>query len=192
MRIVRLRNGSSVRYGRVDDGNGDRLLTQGKNNHTQMPSDTRLERFVDSLIEANMFRNRREVARECGMSDAALSQVLKNDPQKPRRLSVEQCLRLARKIHAHPAEVLKMAGRPDMAAIVTDLWPTKLSMVTRSEKEMYTQWRTLTVNNRYHIRAIIRVCAEQAARTTGAGRSARAASPRSSQPKRTRQAREKS
>ena len=133
----------------------------------------KLERFLDELIETRMFRTRREIAEECGTTDQGLSQAL-SDPQ--RRLSVEQCLRLARRIRAHPVAILRMAGRDEAAAVLEDLWPRKhdLVAITRSERELIDQWRAMTISDRHHLSALIKICAErERARTAGHGGPAR-------------------
>jgi hypothetical protein len=121
------------------------------------------------LIEARVFRTKAELAEECGTTSAGLSQAL---TAPTRRLSVEQCLRLARRIKAHPAAVLRIAGRDEAAAVIDDLWPRKRDLVaiTQSEREVLQLWRDMTISDRHHLSALIKICAErERARTAGRG-----------------------
>jgi hypothetical protein len=138
---------------------------------TSLPK--KLERLLDELIETRVFHTRREIAEECGITDQGLSQVL-SDPQ--RRLSVEQCLRLARKIRANPVAILRVAGRTEAATVLEDLWPRDRDLVaiTRSEREVIDQWRTMTISDRHHLGALMKICADrERARTDGRGGPAR-------------------
>ena len=121
-----------------------------------------LEAYIDQLIDHRIFQTRSDVAAECGMTDAALSQAI-NKPQE-RRLTVEQCLRLARKIDEHPATVLRQAGRPEAAQVVEDLWPGKKNRhpLTRRERELIKQWRIISVKHKHHIEAIVDICVREA------------------------------
>jgi len=127
----------------------------------------KLRRYLDDLIAAKVFRTRRQIAEECGTSDQGLSQAL-SDPL--RRLSVGQCLRLARKIKEHPASVLRVAGRPEDADVLDDLWPRKQDTlrISPAERELIEQWRYMAMTERQHLSALIDICAERArARTDG-------------------------
>lgn len=124
--------------------------------------------FIERLLDDGVFRTRGEIAVECGTDDAGLSKAV-NNPEH-RRLSVEGCLRLARKIKMTPMEVLLVAGRDDAAAVLDDLWPRRRDMmaISRSEKELLKLWRELTLHDRHHFLALIDICAERArARITG-------------------------
>lgn len=148
----------------------------GRNGHKgRAPSTTqaKLGRYLDELIDWRVFRTRGEIAAACGTTDAGLSDVLNEDLN--RRLSVEQCLRLARTVKAHPVTVLRMAGRDEAADVLDDVWPRKRNLVhlTRSEQELVKQWRELTLDYRHHVGAMI-VVAVAGLRASLAGTRARA------------------
>lgn len=129
---------------------------------------TGVERYVDQLIEDGVFKTRGEVAAACGMGDAALSRAL-SDGYKG-TLTVEQCLRLALELGEHPAAVLRIAGRKDVAQLVDDLWPrrTPRNGLTRREREHLALWRQATVRTRHSLDAIlVQLHAKGTARTVG-------------------------
>lgn len=129
----------------------------------------KLDKFIDELIETRVFKTRGQIAAACGTTDAGLSQIL-GDPH--RRLSVEQCLRLAIRTQTDPAELLRMAGRLDGAKLVDQLWPRdsrNTLALTQGERELIEQWRDLTISGRHHVGAVMAMCAETArARMSGA------------------------
>lgn len=161
------------------------MAPTGRNGREQATTSARkLERYLDGLIETGVFRTRGEIAAECGTTDDLLSHVL-NTPN--RRLSVEQCLRLARKVEAYPAVILRVAGRDDVANVLDDLWPRKRDLVhlTRKERELVTQWRELQWRERHHLEGLMGIFAERRASARSAGPEARArAGRRVSTPKR--------
>jgi hypothetical protein len=120
----------------------------------------RLEKYLDELITTRVFLTRRQIAEECGLTDAGLSLILSN-PR--RRFTMEQCLRLARKLQEDPVGVLRLMGRPDAAALLDDLWPRKSNYlaITQSEREVIKQWRDMTSNDRYHFLALLTISADR-------------------------------
>jgi hypothetical protein len=118
-----------------------------------VPKPTKLIKYVTQLVDTNVVRSRREIAKACGMSDGALSNAL-TDPT--RRLSIAQCLRLALRVKADPATVLRMAGREDDADLIWMLWPaTAGGPLTQAEWELVTQWRNMDQKARHHIGAFM-------------------------------------
>src|SRR5215203_5519820 len=120
------------------------VASVGRNGRTPRRS---LGQFIDELLELRVFKTRGEIAAECGTDDAGLSRAV-SDPQH-RRLSVEGCLRLARKIEASPVMILKVAGRDEAAAVLDDLLPRKRDTmtITRSERELVELWREITLRD---------------------------------------------
>ena len=143
-----------------------------------------LEQYLDGLIENRKFRTRSEIASECGTTDDGLSHVLA-DPN--RRLSVQQCLRLARKLEEHPTKILRVAGWGDVAAVLEDVWPKRRDLVhlTRKERELVQQWRALPWRERHHLEGLMVIFAERqaSAASDGAGAPVRAGR-RASMPRR--------
>jgi hypothetical protein len=146
-------------------------MSRGARAKTSRPK--KLEQFLDALIDRREFRTHREIAAEIGTTDHGLSQCL-YDPR--RRLSVEQCLRLARKIGAHPMVVLRIAGRHETANVLDELWPQKRDLValTGREREVIQQWRSTTLDDQGHLWALLRRCADLGrVRTDGRAATAR-------------------
>ena len=140
-----------------------------------------LQRFFTSLIENGSFRTHREIALEMKTTEVNLSQVLR---EPGRFLSVEQCLRLAGKIDEYPGEVLRKAGRPEMADIIDALWPRERNFIalTRGERELIQQWRKIPTLTRRHLVALVAINAALAVRLDGprgpAPRASRASRPK--------------
>jgi hypothetical protein len=141
-----------------------------------------LETFLDRLIEDNVFQTHRQIALECGMKEPVLSLVL-TDPR--RRLTVEQCLRLARRANVHPPNLLRVAGRTEAADVVEELWPqAQKKHFTRKECELIDRWRQLSLRSKH---AVFGMCVElAAAATAGTDGGVRGGSARTSRARRTR------
>jgi hypothetical protein len=144
-----------------------------------------LERYVDELIENDVFKSRRAVALACGMKDAPFSRAVNHEKDDGRRrartLSMEQCFRLALAANDDPATVLRAAGRHEAAKMVSALWPAGYAF-TRREREHLKLWRLTTVGERHQMEGIILLLVKtRAARSDGSRktvRRARARSPR--------------
>jgi hypothetical protein len=118
----------------------------------------KLQRYLGLLIEKGIFHSHNDIADVCGMTRDLLSHVL-NAPE--RRLSVEQCLRLALEIREHPPAVLRVAGREDAADVLEEVWPRKRGHITRSEQDLVDRWRQLTLKARHHLGGLIAIHAER-------------------------------
>ena len=136
-------------------------------NGNEQTTGKNLTSYLADLVRAGHFRNHSEIAEEIGVDASTLRHIL---TRSNRRLSVGQCLRLARKAGEDPSVVLREASREDDAAVLDDLWPTKTDLVhlTRKEREHLKKWRQITVRDRQTIEAMINVCVELiTARTAG-------------------------
>jgi len=153
-------------------GNRNPNETGAENRRDRWPMATgSLERYVDEWIEDGVFKTRGEAAAACGMKDAAFSRALNHEGG--RTLSVEQCLRLALRLTEHPAAVLRIAGRQDVARVVDDLWRRHTGSrdaLTRREREHLALWRSANVSMRHAVDAILaQFVAEVAASARSAG-----------------------
>lgn len=154
------------------------MAKAGKNDKVQTHS---LGRYIDDLIRKGVFRTKGEFAAACGTPDSVLNVILN---QPGRRLSVEQCLRLALAIKEPVTVVLRRAGRAEAAQLWEDLTPQKRTLVslTRTEREVIKQWREITTKDRNHVSAILEMSVElerarmngHVTRSDGASRSSRA------------------
>jgi hypothetical protein len=115
-----------------------------------------LEKFVDGLIQDQVFKTRGAIAAACGMKDAAFSRaVSRGSGRAPKpTLSVEQCLRLAAAVEDDVAHILRVAGHAEVALIIVELYPPSTAL-TRREREHLKLWRQSTVSLRHHVEAIL-------------------------------------
>lgn len=170
---------------RKDGTHGQAGMTARQKAQQRLEIQRQLERFIDELIEKRLFKTRSEVARACGMKEQLLAMVL-SGRYPERRLTIGQCLRLAQSIQESAAKILRLAGRPEDAAVVDDLWsPAKAFPVNRSERELITQWRLISYDDRHHVNGIVEILARKArADSDGHALNVRVEPPRLGRPRR--------
>lgn len=111
-----------------------------------------LVRYVDGLLEAELFKNRGEVANAIGMTDSGFSRAV-NDEGK---LSIGGCLKLAVKLGDDPRRILRVAGRSDIARILDRIYHEGKSLrLTGREREMILSWRKMDVSPQAAVESII-------------------------------------
>ena len=136
-----------------------------------------LNELVADLLRKNIFKSRRAIAHDIGLKDSAFSLVLS---RPDRRLTTDQCFRLANRLRAYPGTILRIANRPDSAAIVDAAWPKPTqTRLTRGEYELIKQWRRISMGSKHHLAAVIQIFAEkEGARSAGPDGPLNTASPK--------------
>jgi hypothetical protein len=125
----------------------------------------RLERFVEELVDDEVFPTRGKIAEACGMTDSGFSRAIREEGA----LSVESCLRLAGEINENPAVVLRIA-RPadDLWKIVDGMVRRKEFHLNRAEQEHVRLWRQAQPGERQAIDTLLLISARRVRTGTAA------------------------
>jgi plasmid maintenance system antidote protein VapI len=111
-------------------------------------------RFVDRLI-AEKFGTAHELAKAIGMSSSAFSHGVREEGT----LSFENCVRLAVAIGERPSMILKLARKPEMAAIADRAFTTHMGLSPR-EKDLIKTWRKLDEDAQYAHETLMQIAKE--------------------------------
>ena len=140
-------------------------------------------RFVDRLI-LDRFGTANALAEAIGMSASAFSHGVREEGT----LSVENCLRLADATGERPSVILKLARKPEMAALSDRLFGGRMTL-SRREKELIQTWRELDEDARNAHETLMQITKQQKQRAPGAPSSGSGSSAAKAKPKLTKQRR---
>jgi len=99
----------------------------------------------------------RAVAERIGMSESGFVRGAKRGT-----LSAENLLALAEAHDEHPAKVLRLAGKDDLAALIERLYGPGLDALTSSQREVLGLWEQIAEERRQPLLYTMRVFAQEA------------------------------
>jgi transcriptional regulator with XRE-family HTH domain len=110
-----------------------------------------LEEFRHFLeAAARRYPSKQALARAIGITPGRLSRVLKGEHS----LDVINCLRLAQLTGDAPGDVLRVAGKQDVAELLAALYG-EAPTLSPADREVLEAWRTLNLYQRELLRALI-------------------------------------
>jgi len=92
---------------------------------------TLLKRLVDR------YGTQSALARAIGITDSRLAKVLKGESGA---LSVLNCLRLAKVAHMSPSQILRAAGKSDIAALIEDMYGESAQPLLQADAAVKEWW----------------------------------------------------
>lgn len=115
-----------------------------------------MTQFADYLRKLQSgFDTQRAMADAVGITPQRLSRAMQGQGDFP--LNVENCLRLAKAANRPPVEVLRAAGKNDVAELLEFLFPRAgKPAITGDERDLLDEWRALNDEERTALRLLIR------------------------------------
>lgn len=105
-----------------------------------------------------------------GVSPSRLSRVARGVDKHDASMEVVNCLRLAKLAHAPASDVLRGAGKADVADLIEELYPDRVSAtdtISEEQRRLWGDWEQLAqVDRDWYLQAIRRT-AELAAQARG-------------------------
>lgn len=123
-----------------------------------------MKAFPDRLKAiASRFASKKALADAVGVSQGRLSRALKGDDNYS--FNVENCLRLA-DVSGEPAsEILRAAGKADVADLLERLYGgARPATLPAEERELLTRWRFLSPDAKENLKGLIWRLSERATR----------------------------
>jgi DNA-binding phage protein len=101
------------------------------------------------LAAIDRFGNQQAVGEQVGVDRTRISRAMRGEHS----LEVVNCLRLAKAMDMNPAEVLRAAGKADVAALLEGFY--EQPSISPSERELLKRWATLTDSSRRSLLAVM-------------------------------------
>jgi hypothetical protein len=102
---------------------------------------------------AGRFASRQDFAKALKITPSRMSKVL-NSGDLP--LNVTNCLRVAKLSGESPSEILRAAGKADVAELIESLYgEDRTQLLSAAERELLDEWSRLTPRGRESLRALI-------------------------------------
>lgn len=112
-------------------------------------------RLTDILEEAvALFGTQEAAGRAIGLSGSRYSRIMAAESPEDNSLGVANCLRLALVTKRHPSDVLRSAGKADVADLIEQVYGGTPTALTDEERQLLYDFHALDPDRRETIRRV--------------------------------------